>query len=58
MDFLAMGGYGFFVWGTYGITALLLVVEVLVLRARRRTALEEARTTALDTLSAATGGVL
>ena len=35
--FLAMGGYGFYVWGSYGITALLLAAEVLWLRSRRRT---------------------
>ncbi len=35
--FFAMGGYGFYVWGTYIVTALLLAVEVLWLRGRRRT---------------------
>ena len=24
-DFLAMGGYGFYVWGAYGVTALAIV---------------------------------
>ena len=38
-EFLAMGGYGFYVWGAYGVTALAIVVEVLALRARRRAAL-------------------
>ncbi|AHF03574.1 heme exporter protein CcmD [Marichromatium gracile] len=36
-DFFAQGGYAFFVWGAYGMTALLLVIEVLQLRARQRT---------------------
>ena len=47
-EFLAMGGYGFYVWGAYGVTALVLVVEVLGVRARRRRALEEARAGGLD----------
>jgi heme exporter protein D len=37
-EFLSMGGYGFFVWGSYGVTALVIVVELLALRARRRAA--------------------
>lgn len=32
--FWAMGGYGFFVWGSYAVTALLIAIE-LVLTARR-----------------------
>jgi len=43
MDYLAMGGYGFFVWGAYGVTALLVALEVLSVRARRRRALMDAR---------------
>ena len=38
-EFLAMGGYGFYVWGAYGVTALAVAVELLALRARRRAAL-------------------
>jgi heme exporter protein D len=38
-EFLAQGGYAFFVWGAYGMTALLLIVEVVVLARRRRTIL-------------------
>jgi heme exporter protein D len=58
MEFLKMGGYGFYVWGAYGITAVVLVCEVFAVRRRRRRALEEARLTTPDTLSAATMGVL
>ena len=39
-EFLAMGGYGFYVWGAYGVAALAIVVELLALRARRAAALE------------------
>jgi heme exporter protein CcmD len=58
MDFLAMGGYGFYVWGSYGVTALVIVAEILAVKARRRRARNEARLAAPDALSAATGGTL
>ena len=35
-EFIAMGGYGLYVWGSFGLTALLMLVEVVSLRARRR----------------------
>jgi heme exporter protein D len=38
-EFFAMGGYAPYVWGSYGVTALCLIVEVLAVRARRRAAL-------------------
>ena len=34
-EFIAMGGYGLYVWGSFGVTALLMVLEVVSLRARR-----------------------
>ena len=39
--FLAMGGYGFFVWGSYGVTLVVLAGEVWALRQRRRAALAQ-----------------
>lgn len=30
-EFLAMGGYGFYVWGSYGITFLFMLIEVILL---------------------------
>jgi heme exporter protein D len=33
-DFLAMGGYGFYVWGSFGITFLTMALEVIFLRKR------------------------
>ncbi|GAB1390238.1 MAG: hypothetical protein AMXMBFR78_25010 [Rubrivivax sp.] len=41
-DFLAMGGYGLYVWGAFGVTALALLVELLALRGRRRRLEDEA----------------
>jgi len=35
-QFVRMGGYGFYVWGSYGVTLVLLGGEVLMLLKRRR----------------------
>jgi heme exporter protein D len=37
-EFLNMGGYGFYVWGAYGVAALAIVAELAALRARNRAA--------------------
>jgi heme exporter protein D len=42
-DFAAMGGYGFYVWGSYLVTFALMAFEVAALRHRRRAALDNAR---------------
>jgi heme exporter protein D len=44
--FLAMGGYGFFVWGSYAVAAAVIAAEIWALRHRRRAALAQVRTTA------------
>jgi len=41
-DFLFMGGYGLYVWGTFGVTLTLMVAEPLLARRRCRQALEDA----------------
>ncbi len=38
-EFFAMGGYGLYVWGSFTATAAFLVVEVVMLRRRRKAAL-------------------
>jgi heme exporter protein D len=38
-EFFSQGGYAFDVWGAYGMVAILLLIEVLQLRAQRRTVL-------------------
>jgi heme exporter protein D len=38
-EFFAMGGRGFYVWGSYAACALLIVAELVLLRGRRRTLL-------------------
>lgn len=35
-DFVHMGGYGLYVWGSLGMCAAVLVAEMLMLKARRR----------------------
>jgi heme exporter protein D len=35
-EFLAMGGYAFYVWGSYGVTFALLALELVVLLKRKR----------------------
>jgi heme exporter protein D len=34
-EFLAMGGYAFFVWSSMAATAIAIALELLILRARR-----------------------
>jgi heme exporter protein D len=33
-EFLAMGGYGFYVWGSYAACALAIAAEIVMVRAR------------------------
>jgi len=42
-EYLAMGGYGWYVWMSYGACALAIAAEIVALRARRRRARVEAR---------------
>ena len=49
-DFLAMGGYGFYVWGSYGVTFVFMAFEIIALK-RRRKALLRRRTRTEQTAS-------
>ena len=42
-DFLAMGGYGGYVWGSYAVFFIVLALEALAPRATRRRVLTELR---------------
>ena len=33
-EFVAMGGYGFYVWGSYAACALAIAAEIVMVRAR------------------------
>jgi heme exporter protein D len=35
-DFAAMGGYGAYVWGSFGVAALAVAIELALIGARRR----------------------
>jgi len=38
MEFLSMGGYAWYVWGSYGVTFACLALEIFLLRKRAREA--------------------
>ena len=40
-EFFAMGGYAPYIWGSYAVVALCMLVESLSVRARRTRALRE-----------------
>jgi heme exporter protein D len=42
-NFLAMGGYAFYVWGSYLVTLVLMIVEIVSISLRRRNALQRLR---------------
>ena len=45
-QFFEMGGYAFYVWGSFGVALALMGAEVLLLRRRRKRALlQQARQT-------------
>jgi heme exporter protein D len=44
-EFLNMGGYAAYVWGSYGVCVALVIAEIMSARSRRRRAVAEARRT-------------
>jgi heme exporter protein D len=47
-EFFAMGGYALYVWGSFGLTALVALVEVLLLRGQREELLKHLRSELLS----------
>jgi len=43
-DFWAMGGYGLYVWGSFGVTALCMVLEMVWVKNARAQALAQVAT--------------
>ena len=41
--FFAMGGYGLYVWGSFGVCALLMIVEPILAGKRRKNILNSLR---------------
>ena len=42
-EFVAMGGYGLYVWGSMGICLLVCIIEPIMLNLKRRALLESVR---------------
>ena len=42
-EFFSMGGYALYVWGSFGATALVMLVESLLIRSQRRHILRNLR---------------
>ena len=42
-EFFAMKGYAFYVWGSYGVALLVFVIELIMVRHRRKLALQQLR---------------
>ena len=40
-EFLAMGGYGWYVWGAYDVTFVLLALELVLVYRRHRAAVRQ-----------------
>ena len=38
-EFFAQGGYAFYVWGSYGLAAVLMIAEIIQLKRRHETIL-------------------
>ena len=36
-EFFAMGHHGFYVWGSYGVTALFMIAEIIIVKRSNRT---------------------
>jgi len=42
-DFIAMGGYGFYVWGSFGATVLIMAIEPMVVARNRKNTIARLR---------------
>jgi heme exporter protein D len=43
LEFFAMKGYAWYVWGSYGVSLLVLVVEIVLVRHRKKITLQQLR---------------
>jgi heme exporter protein D len=39
-EFFAMGGYGFYIWMSFGVTALFMVAEIIIVVRSKKTVLK------------------
>jgi heme exporter protein D len=42
-EFFAMNGYGFYIWGSYGLALVIFIVESLLVRHKRKITLQQLR---------------
>lgn len=42
-EFFNMGGYALYVWGSFGMTALLMIVEPILIKSRRKSSLQRVK---------------
>jgi len=42
-EFVRMGGYGLYVWGSYGVVLVVMILEAVLTRRRERRALASVR---------------
>jgi heme exporter protein D len=42
-DFFAMNGYAFYVWGSYGMALLVFIIEIILVRHKRKVTLQQLR---------------
>jgi heme exporter protein D len=42
-EFLAMKGYGFYIWSSYGLALAIFVVEIAMVRHKRKITLQQLR---------------
>jgi heme exporter protein D len=40
-EFFAMNGHGFYIWMSYGVTALFMIIEVVAVARSRKTVLKQ-----------------
>ncbi len=48
--FLSMGGYAFYVWTSYAVVVVAIIIEIVTVRARLRTAMKAASASERTTL--------
>lgn len=42
-EFFAMNGYAFYVWGSYGLALLVFMIEIVLVRHKRKITLQQLR---------------
>jgi len=40
-EFFAMGGHGFYIWMSFGVTALFMIIEVIAVMRSKKTVLKQ-----------------